>query len=448
MKVDTLLASLMNEPWLIEESWLESVISLIQTNDLVALSKQDKSTPDGGTNSSIQGTVATVPIHGPIFSKPNFITEIFGIGCVSSDIKTDIDTLLADPEVDSIILDIDSPGGAVTGTNQLANVISEGKEIKDITAYVGGVGASAAYWLASGATEIVIDATARVGSIGVVAAYPTSSDDDGYVEIVNTASPNKRPDVSTDEGKKVVTEELNALADVFIGTVAKNRDVSISTVKNDFGKGGVLVGSQAVKAGMADRLGSFEGLINEKFDKGEDSMAKLTLESLKADHKDLYESVIAGVKPDTSELEASHTEDIVAKDTEIAELTAKLEASSTQNNTLEGRMKALEKDATIRAEKDLKVTADNIFTEKLVASSIPERLHAKVSSQVDYNKYVTDGSLDTKAFTEDVDAEVKEWEDTFASDDFVQGVGVSTKQTAPDDVNNDDVSARMLSYLK
>jgi ClpP class serine protease len=455
VNIEAFLASLLNEPWLVEEAWLETVISLLQKKDASALSL--KNSHNSGTDFQIFNGKAVIPIHGPIFSTPNFLTEILGIGCVTSEITKDLEAMLAESDVDSIILDFDSPGGTVTGTNQLSTLISKGTEEKDITAYIGGTGASAAYWLASGATSIVLDATARVGSIGVVSAYPLPEKDGYSVELVNTASPNKRPDVSTEKGKKVVVEMLDDLADVFINTVATNRGVSASTVEKDFGKGGMLVGQKAVDAGMADSIGSLKELLGEQVadetsisnlninDEGDDSTMKpLTIESLQADHKEVYASIMASV---TTSLEANFAKSIAAKDEEVASLKEKLEVASDESTTLETRIKDLEKKDTLRSEKDTKATANVIFSEKLSACSIPDRLHSKIRSQVDYNKFMSEGKLDHKAFGDAIVSEITDWEETLASDDFVQGLSTVARSNGDNPTDDDATADRMASYL-
>jgi len=449
--VKKFLASLLNEPWLIEEAWLEMMVqsflgSEVATDPkMLEILKSDRLM--GTRSAKIRGSKAVVPIHGPIFSRPNILTEWLGIGMVLGNITGDIQSLLENPDIESIILDIDSPGGTVTGINEASNFIKVASEKKPITAYVGGVGASAAYWLASAANEIVLDATSRVGSIGVVVAYPSpQADNDGYIEIVNTASPNKRPDISTKEGKKVITAELDDLAEVFISTVATNRKVSEDTVLSKFGKGGILVGQKAISAGMADRLGSFEELMTENNEEGDFTM-KLTVDMLKADHKDVYDQVVASITPDTSGDTAllAAQEALAVANTEKKELEDKLAASQTNEQGLSERVVALEKRDILRDEEATKAKANSIMDGALRASSLPERVQAKVT-KVDYNKYMTEGKLDVTAFTDAVNAEVKDWEDTIVSASPIQSN--STPPKANDTDGDDEVVSRLLGHIQ
>ncbi len=81
----------------------------------------------------------------------------------------DIATAVADPAVKAIVLDIDSPGGEVTGVDELATAIRSMNAEKPIVAYGTGTVASAAYWIAAACDQVVISKTSAVGSIGCMA---------------------------------------------------------------------------------------------------------------------------------------------------------------------------------------------------------------------------------------------------------------------------------------
>jgi len=211
--------------------------------------------------------LAVISVHGPIFRHANLMTELCG-GATTEQLALDLGSALSDKSVKAIVLDINSPGGEATGIQELAATIRAATKAKPVVAYVGGSGASAAYWIASAASEIVIDPTAMLGSIGVVVGYTdTSAQDEALglksIEIVSSQSPRKRLDPMTDEGRDDLQTLVDDMASVFVSSVANYRGVSQSKVLSDFGQGGVLVGKKAVKAGLADRLGSLEGVISE-----------------------------------------------------------------------------------------------------------------------------------------------------------------------------------------
>lgn len=209
---------------------------------------------------SIRDGVAIVPIEGPIFRYANLFSDISGATSIQV-LAQDFRTALHNPDVRAILLNINSPGGEVDGTHELAQMIAAARGTKPITAYVSHLGCSAAYWLASAADTIVCDATALVGSIGVLMALPGSDPDQPTLEFVSSQSPRKNPDPATDDGKADIQATLDSLAAVFIADVAAQRGVAVETVLSDFGQGGVFVGQQAVDAGLVDRLGSFEATL-------------------------------------------------------------------------------------------------------------------------------------------------------------------------------------------
>jgi ClpP class serine protease len=125
--------------------------------------------------------------------------------------------------------------------------------------------ASAGYWIASGATEVVVDPTALLGSIGAQMALRTSEDPKGVTtyKFVSSQSPMKNADPASKEGAEHLQGIVDAMAQVFVEDVARNRGVATETVLSDFGKGGIFVGKDAVTAGLADRVGNFEGVLAE-----------------------------------------------------------------------------------------------------------------------------------------------------------------------------------------
>lgn len=218
---------------------------------------------DGNERVKIRNGVAVLDITGPIFRYADVFTMVSGATAIST-LARDFTAAIEDPNVSSILLNIDSPGGEVAGINEFAQMVFEGRSRKPVVAYIDGYGASAAYWIASAAEEIVADKTALIGSIGVVAAVPNPDSKLARdVQFVSSQSPKKRPNPNTESGKEQLQAMVDDLAEVFVSTVARNRSTDVDTVLADFGQGAVLVGEKAVAAGLADRIGSFESLLAE-----------------------------------------------------------------------------------------------------------------------------------------------------------------------------------------
>lgn len=209
--------------------------------------------------------VAILNVAGPLFKRANLFTEFSG--ATSYDIlRRDLQAALDDPGIHGILLSVDSPGGEVHGTDELAKAIFAARGVKPIHAYVSGLGASAAYWIASAADRVIVSDAALLGSIGVVMGMTDTSKRDEArgvkaFQFVSSQSPDKRPDLNTDEGRSRIQSTVDALADVFIAAVAKHRAVKPEKVTSEFGRGGVLVGAAAVAVGMADAVGTFESAL-------------------------------------------------------------------------------------------------------------------------------------------------------------------------------------------
>jgi ClpP class serine protease len=186
-------------------------------------------------------------------------TQISGATSIDS-LATDFGQAVNNPAVKGIVLEIDSPGGMVAGVSEFAAQIRAATKIKPVVAYVSDTGASAAYWIASAASELVIRDTAAVGSIGTV-MQTMRGGNDGSIKFVSSQSPFKQANPDSEAGQRLYQAHVDALAQVFIESVAAYRGVTPEKVQSDFGQGAMRVGAAAVAAGMADRLGSLESII-------------------------------------------------------------------------------------------------------------------------------------------------------------------------------------------
>lgn len=256
---------------------------------------------EGTRRVSQAGNVAIVPVIGPIFPRSNLFTCFSG-GTTLQSLSYDFNVALESHQIDSIIMNIDSPGGEVTGIAEFAEMMFQGRNRKKVISYIYGWGASAGYWIASAGGEVVINQTAEAGSIGVVAGFTSTKEQDKMegikkIEIISSQSPNKRPDPETKTGKSQIQVIVDNLADVFISAVAKNRGVKPEAVAENFGQGKMFVGQDAVDHGLADRLGSLEALIEEQKNNSTHSLitigGSMDLTELKSKHAAVYEEAKA-----------------------------------------------------------------------------------------------------------------------------------------------------------
>lgn len=251
--------------WAITPEALQMILEIANREnlDVAAVEAQLGRKLDNTHRVTTRDGVATIPVEGPLFRRADFFTEVSGATSIET-LATDLQAALADPTVTAILLAVDSPGGAVNGVGEFADMVHAAREVKPITAYVSHQGASAAYWIAAAASEVVVAPTALVGSIGVVAAVPDPGQKKARdIELVSSQSPRKRPDPTTEKGRAQLQATVDDLADLFVTSVASYRGVSPETVLADFGQGDVFVGQKAVDAGLADRVGSYESVLAE-----------------------------------------------------------------------------------------------------------------------------------------------------------------------------------------
>ena len=249
--------------WAITPEMLQTMIAIAHQTNLTpeAIAKEMGRDMKNTYAVSTRGGIAVIPVTGPLFRHANLLTAICGATSYEL-LAQDFNKALNDPSISAILFDVDSPGGEVNGCSELADMIYNARGKKPIIAYASGSCCSGAYWIASACDKIMAVDTAILGSIGVVSIFE-KNDENKTIEIVSSQSPNKRPDVETEEGKAKIQEHIDALAEVFINKVAAYRDISPKEVITNFGGGDIFVGQNAVRVGLADGLTSFEEVITD-----------------------------------------------------------------------------------------------------------------------------------------------------------------------------------------
>lgn len=174
MKFQNILQKVYHEPWLITPGAHASIAALVESRILGKGPAAEREGTDvcGGAvevdQMEVIDGIAHIPVGGVIGRKLTGYEK--GSGAVDSlDIENDLDQAEEDPRVRGILLDIDSPGGVVNGTPELADRIAQVE--KPVFAFTGALMCSAAYWLASSCDQIYALRSAEIGSIGVYIPY-------------------------------------------------------------------------------------------------------------------------------------------------------------------------------------------------------------------------------------------------------------------------------------
>lgn len=223
---------------------------------------------DQQTGYQVRNGAAIVPLMGVLGPRMNMMTNMSG-GTSTELFQRDLQAAVADPTVRSIVIQIDSPGGTVAGTQEAAAAVRAASQIKPLAAHVSGTAASAAYWIGSAAPMVMLgSATAQAGSIGVVATHTDLSRQQEAAGVKTTeivAGKFKRAASQyaplSELGRETLQAQVDQLYGIFIQDVATNRGVSPETVLTDMADGRVFIGQSAIDAGLVDGIASMDVLI-------------------------------------------------------------------------------------------------------------------------------------------------------------------------------------------
>lgn len=191
-------------------------------------------------------------------------------GTSTIDLRRDLRQATNNADVSGILLAIDSPGGTVSGTHDLAADVKAATRKKPVVAHIIDTGASAAYWFASQADAVYANApTALVGSIGTLLTVP---DDSGAAEKTGTrfhtfaSSPLKaagQPGVEmTDERKAFFQSLVNGWQSIFAAAVQSGRRLT-ATQMAAAATGAVFLAADAQRLKLIDGIRPIEQTITE-----------------------------------------------------------------------------------------------------------------------------------------------------------------------------------------
>lgn len=272
MKYVHLLMAVASECWAIDADKLDQIVAFLalQASDQKLSAEEIEARIGRQAEREVQrqdGAVAVLPLRGVIANRMNMMSEISG-GTSSERFGAIFDQAVADPNVKAIILDVESPGGVVTGTDELSSKIYAARGSKPIVAHVNGYAASAAYWIASAADEIVLTASGQVGSIGVVGVHDDVSaalEKMGIKKTVISSGKYKAEGNSfgplSDEARQHRQQQADSYYNDFVRAIARNRGVTLAAVRDGFGQGRMVRAEAAIAERMADSVASLEETI-------------------------------------------------------------------------------------------------------------------------------------------------------------------------------------------
>ncbi|WP_276851034.1 S49 family peptidase [Enterobacter oligotrophicus] len=213
------------------------------------------------------GGVAVIPVHGILVPRRGQISRACTELTSYEKVRSQLQAALNDPAVYEVVLDINSGGGAVSGCKELADYIYASRNTKPITAIVNFNAFSAAYFIASACSKVVLSQTSGVGSIGVIMEHMEASrweDQVGFTFTTLYRGDNKNngsPHEPLSEQSRTFLQALiNDAYETFTTSVAQYRGIDVQAVIDT--QAGLYYGPRAINAGLADELSDPQTAIN------------------------------------------------------------------------------------------------------------------------------------------------------------------------------------------
>jgi protease-4 len=355
------------------ESTITSLLSAIDpTIDKVAVTydpwtgKEDLPTAKSGNK-----TIALIPISGALTKN-----GVCAYGM--KDYGRFINMANANPDIHGIVLIIDSPGGSVDGTSELANIVKN--SAKPVGVFGDGTVASAAFWIASQASVIIGNKNNRTefGSIGTLAITEDISNvieagNHPKVKIHRAPQSTEKALVNpvepiTEEIQSTIDARLKMLTDIFIGEVKSGRGDKLNTTLEGLFKGRMFDSQTSKSNGLIDGIGTLQTTINKvaelaRNNQSSSSKALPTNNGSQEQQQNMsLKTHVLGLLGFKSEQADSLSDEQAMKASEekIAELQASLTGAVEAKAALEARISALETAAATHAEavaaKDAEIT--------------------------------------------------------------------------------------------
>jgi protease IV len=212
----------------------------------------------------VKTKVAIIRLDGLIASSmPGYIGD-----SMVEDIKLQFKQAIEDKDVRAIVLAIDSPGGEVTASDAIYNIVRRAREKKPVVVSMGALAASGGYYAAMGGSYIFAHETTFTGSIGVIMQSLNYSDAMGKIglEMVTFKSGQFKDMLSgsrklTDPERQYVQSMVMQTYGKFVGIVAAERKLPEDALRAGPADGRVISGKDALAAKLIDELGDLDAAV-------------------------------------------------------------------------------------------------------------------------------------------------------------------------------------------
>lgn len=209
------------------------------------------------------GDTAVIHIQGIILKRESLWTK-YGFATSTQAVERAMNAAVADKDIRSIVLNVDSPGGTVDGMHRLVQAVGKTNKQKPVIGQVDGLAASAGYWPLSQASAIYAGPGDEVGSIGVrlmlydfSRAFENAGIEAVPIDTGKFKSAGAMGTEITAEQRAYFQSQVDAYFADFMGDVRKGRKLTEKRAA-EVGDGRTFIAKQALELGLIDGIQSIE----------------------------------------------------------------------------------------------------------------------------------------------------------------------------------------------
>ncbi len=265
------IRNVLGTEWLIHPDKLEDMLAMLESraNGDVP-SEEELRAKFGAAMSSdedepqIVDGIQVIDVAGTLAPRMNLMMRFSG-GTSTQKLAQQIRSAASDDGVKTLLLRVDSPGGAASYTPEVAQAIRQAAETKRVVTSATNMMASAAYWIGTAADEVFASPSTEIGSIGVytiltnvVDAAEKSGQKFEVVRAGSLKAAGNPYEPLTDERRQAIQDRIDAVYEQFISSVAQQRNTTSAIVKSTYGQGTVFLAGAAAQRGMIDGVATFE----------------------------------------------------------------------------------------------------------------------------------------------------------------------------------------------
>lgn len=276
-EIHRILRAFAAQPWFIDPRKAEQIVAMLEFRAIAGPRAEPYRRKEAAMRTqevrTDRGRVAVISLYGAILPRAESIQDVSQSAALMVPFQTAFREAANDPGISGIVLDIDSPGGQGDLVPETVAMIRKARRAdRPIVAAANTLAASAAYWIASAADELVVTPSGEVGGIGAYILHEDISEALAALGVrmqfiregARKFEANPFEPLS-DQARTALQARVRYMYDLFVKDVATGRHVAESVVRADpeesdkhFGGGRIYPAKEAVRFGMADRVATLD----------------------------------------------------------------------------------------------------------------------------------------------------------------------------------------------